>query len=98
MNSNQKELQTTLQNILSYINNEYYIDLYLPDFKPTSGVDLSNRNKLVENTITTYKIHHEFFDDKKIKFINDDLLEIVKHDEVVYFQQTYIYKELYSHP
>jgi hypothetical protein len=91
-----KELQKFLEKILSSISDEYYIDLYLPDFKVATGVDLSNRDKLIENTITVYKKHHKDFDSDRIKKINDDLQEIVKKDTVIYLDNTLIYKELYK--
>jgi len=45
MKNNIKELQKSLETIMSSVSSEYYIDLYLPDFKVATGVDLSDRKK-----------------------------------------------------
>jgi hypothetical protein len=96
MINNQKDLKATLEKILSSISDDYYMDLYLPAYTPVTGIDLSKRKELIENTIKTYKKHHECFEDQRIKLIIDDLFEIVKKDEVVSFDNTLIYKELYK--
>ena len=48
MKNNHKQLQ----DIISSIADEYYLDFYLPDYKIASGVNLSDRNKLIENTFS----------------------------------------------
>jgi len=94
--SNKKELQDTLQNLLSSISGDYYIDYYLPDFKPANGFNLSDRNKIIINTIKKYKEYHEDFQDNKIKSIIEELNEIVKNDTVIYFEDSLIYREIYK--
>jgi len=96
MKSNQKDLTITLEKILSSISDDYYMDLYLPAYTPVTGIDLSKRKELMENTIKTYKKHHEYFEDHRIKLIINDLLEIVKKDKIISFDDTLIYKELYK--
>ncbi len=96
INTNNKDLLKSLETILSSISSEYYIDLYLPDFKVAKGVDLSDRTKFIDNTISFYKEHHKEFDIEKVKQINEDLIDIAKYDTVIYLKNTLIYKELYK--
>ncbi len=96
MKNNQNELQNTLQNLLSSIEDDYYIDYYLPDFKPEKGVNLSDRYKIINNTVNKYKEYHEDFQDEKIKLITEELYAIVKKDTVIHFEDSFIYRELYK--
>jgi len=92
----QQELLATLQNLLSSASEDYYIDYYLSDFKPAKGINLSDRNKIINNTIKKYKEHHKDFQDKKMKLILEELHEIIKQDIVIYFEDILIYRELYK--
>ena len=87
----QQELLATLQNLLSSASEDYYIDYYLSDFKPAKGINLSDRNKIINNTIKKYKEHHKDFQDKKMKLILEELHEIIKQDIVIYFEDILIY-------
>lgn len=85
-----------LQNLLSSISKEYYLDFYLPHYKIVSGVNLSDRHKYMENTISLYKKHHESLDEQRVGYIKEDLYELCRHDEVIHFENILIYKELYK--
>ena len=69
MKGNKPQLYNTLQNLLSSISDDYYIDYYLINYKPIKGVDLSDREKLINNTIKKYKEHHKDFQTEKLKII-----------------------------
>ena len=96
MNKNKQELQTTLENILSSISEDYYIDYYLVDYKHVNGVNLSDRHKIIDNTIKKYKEHHEDFQREKLKLIIEYFQKIIINDTIIHFQDTLIYKELYK--
>jgi len=96
MKNNQNELQTTLQKILASVSEDYYIDYYLVNFKPANGVNLSDRHKIIDNTIKKYKEHHEDFQDEKLKSVIEYFKKIITHDTVIHFENTLIYRELYK--
>lgn len=96
MTNNPKELQNTIQKIIASSADDYLTDLYIPVFKEAKGVNLSDKIKLIKNTIKVYKDNHEDFESNRIYLILDDLLAIVKYDKIIHFQQTMIYKELYK--
>lgn len=93
---NNNKIQTTLENLLSSISDDYYIDYYLADFKPAEGINLSDRNKIINSTIKKYKEHHIYFQDEIIKSITEVFNDIVKKDTVIHFENTLIYRELYK--
>lgn len=96
MYKNQKELKSTLENLLTLMSEDYYLDYYLVNFKSVKGVDLSDRNKIIDNTIKKYKEYHQDFQDVKLKLIFEYFFNIIEKDEVIYFEDTLIYKELYK--
>lgn len=96
MKKNTLKLQDTLQKLLLSISDNYYIDYYLTDFKLAKGVNLHDRSKIINNTVKKYKEHHIEFPEKLIKFITEELNEIIKKDTVIHFEDTFIYKELYK--
>lgn len=89
-------MQVTIQNLLSSVSNDYYIDYFLADFKPAKGVNLSDRQKIIDNTIKKYKEYHADFQDEKLKPIIEYFQKIIIHDTVIHFENTFIYKELYK--
>ena len=95
-NSNQNELQATLEKILATASEDYYIDYYLVNFKPAKGVNLSDRYKIIDNTMKKYKEHHKDFQDTKLKPIIEYFHHISYKDEVIHFEDVFIYKELYK--
>lgn len=98
MKQDQEELLSDIQNMLDSLSNEYIFDLYIWNFKTPLWKNLSYTNKIkyLENTINIYSKYHEDFDVKKIKSIKDELLKITEKDEIVEFEDMYIYKELYK--
>lgn len=95
MENNKQKLQTTLENLLS-ISDEYYLDYYIENYRQSLWANLSNKQKIIIDTIEKYKEHHENFEEHRIKHIFDYFEKIVKNDKVIYFQETFIYKELYK--
>ena len=96
MENKQNDILKTIQKIIASSADDYLTDLYLPDYKEAKGVNLSDRKKLIHDTIQTYTNNHETFEYKRVNKIFDDLIDIVKYDKVIYFQQTMIYQELYK--
>jgi len=92
----EKELHGIFKNLLSSISNDYYVDLYLIDFKEAKGVDLSDREKFINNTIKKYREHHKDFQNEKLKSIIEYFHKIIINDTVIHFEDTLIYKELYK--
>ena len=75
-------MKTELENLLNLISKEYYIDYYLIKFKIVSGVNLSNRQKLFENTIQKYRYYHPDFQYQRIKPIKEYLLNMVLNGDI----------------
>lgn len=96
MKNNQKKLEATLENLLSSVSEDYYLDYYLVNFKSVKGVDLSDRSKIIDSTIKKYKEHNQDFQDVKLKSIIEYFPNIIMKDEVIHFEDTLIYKELYK--
>lgn len=94
--SNQNQLETTLENLLSSISDDYYLDYYLVNYKPANGVNLSDRHIIIDNTIKKYKEYHENFQDEKLKQIIEYFQKIIINDTVIHFENTLIYRELYK--
>lgn len=98
MKKDQEELLNDIQNTFDALSNEYVFDLYICNFKTPLWKNLSKTNKIkyLENTINVYAKYHEDFDVKKIESIKNELLKITEKDEIVEFEDMYIYKELYK--
>lgn len=86
----------TIKKILESITDNFFIDYYLVDYKLANGVNLSDRNKIIDNTIKKYKEHHEDFQREKLKPIIEYFQKIIINDTIIHFQDTLIYKELYK--
>ncbi|MCK9477487.1 MAG: hypothetical protein M0R46_16340 [Candidatus Muirbacterium halophilum] len=98
MKKDQEELLNDIQNTFDSLSNEYVFDLHIWNFKKPLWKNLSQTNKIkyLENTINVYVKYHENFDVKKIESTKDELLKITEKDEIVEFEDMYIYKELYK--
>lgn len=94
--NNKLELRNTLQNLLSSMSNDYYLDYYIEDFKSASWANLSNKQKIITDTIKKYKEHHEDFEEERTKPLMDYFQKITKNDKVIHFEEKFIYKELYK--
>ncbi len=97
MKKEQEELYI-IMDVLSTLNDEYIIDLFLTNYNKPIWHNLSSSNKknYLENTISTYIKYHEDFEIQRIQLIKNLLREIIEYDEVIEFKGEFIYKELYK--
>jgi predicted acetyltransferase len=96
MNLSKQELQATTENLLYSLSNEYSVDYFIENFKTVSWINLSNKEKIIIDTIKKYKEHHSDFNELRVQPLIEYFLQIVKNDKVIYFEDSYIYKELYK--
>jgi len=60
MQDNKNNLASTLKDILSSISDDYYIDLYLLNYKHPSGVNLSNIRKKGQVSTIAYPLFFNY--------------------------------------
>lgn len=96
MNKNKQKLQTTLENLVSSMSDDYYLDYYIENYKQSLWANKSDKDKIIKDTVNKFKEHHEDFEEHKIKHIFDYFEKITKNDKVIHFEEKFIYKELYK--
>lgn len=98
MKTNEADQSTieTLETFLTALLTEYHHDMYLLNYQSVLWVNLSDKYKLLDNTIAKYKEHHDHFDERKIKTVYEEFYKLIQYDEIISFQHTLIYKELYK--
>ncbi|WP_298691406.1 hypothetical protein [uncultured Sulfuricurvum sp.] len=89
-------MSENLQTILSALTSEYSLDLYLPNYQSTLWVNLSDKNKLIYDTIETYKQNHQALNHSKIYNLHEEFSMLINYDEIISFKHAFIYKELYK--
>lgn len=89
-----KELKT-LQNLIKSISSEYYMDMHVDNYLKIQG-KYTLKHK-IENTKNMFCKYHPDFDIETFnKFPDHFLEEIVENDTTIYFDEKYIYLELYK--
>ncbi len=90
-----KKALKTLHSLMGSLTDEYYFDMYEPNFHKIQG-NYTIKHK-IENTKEVYCKYHPDFDIETFnKFPNHFLEKIVENDTTIYFDEKYIYLELYK--
>jgi|GEM_PF-3250752 len=85
----------TAQDLFKALSSDYYFDMHIPNFRVIR--DKFDIEKKILNTKQIYCKYHPEFDIKSFdKFPIHFLKDIVKDDNIIYFDDTLILKELYK--
>ena len=92
---NSKLSVKAVQNFFKELSSDYYFDMYEPNYHEIKG-NYTIKNK-IENTKEIFcKYHPKFNLEDFNKLSNSYLEDIVENDTTIYFDEKYIYLELYK--
>ncbi|WP_310442298.1 hypothetical protein [Sulfurimonas sp.] len=69
MNKNKQEFQTILENLVSSMSDDYYLDYYIENYKQSLWANKSDKDKIIKDTVNKFKEYHEDFKEQGIKSI-----------------------------
>jgi len=96
MSISQEVLLEKLKEMLSSLSEEYIDDLLLPNYVPHIWTDLSNKEKILDDTIKKYYENHEKLNINRLERIYEYLLKLIPYDKVNTFDNKVIYLEIYK--
>jgi len=91
-----QELALKVTSLLDSLSSEYNFDYHIENFKLATGVNLANKNTYIKNTISVYTKHHKDFDYKRVSPLIEEFIKIIKKDKVVFYENDFLYLELYK--
>jgi len=89
-------IDLVLQSLIDCLSTNYYLDFYLPNYQSVLWANLSDKDKLIYDTISTYKLNHSSFNHLKINVLYEEFYKIINYDEIISLDHIFIYKEFYK--